>query len=226
MDATFLMSNMMPQAPDVNRKSWEHLESYCRDQARKGQELYIVAGPAGKGGVGSAGEREFIRAKGGKIVVPSRCWKVVLVLPAGVTDPRRVTGANARVFAVVMPNTQGLDTNWRHYATTVSEVEKLTGYSFFGNLHADVAKELRASKPQTRAGAGADVAKEEKSPRKGGTAGQLREWVKGCIVANKKTKIYHVAGGSRYERARKSPNVIYFRDAKAAETGGYRAAKR
>jgi len=28
--ATFLMTNMMPQAPDNNRKTWENLESYCR----------------------------------------------------------------------------------------------------------------------------------------------------------------------------------------------------
>jgi hypothetical protein len=226
MDSTFLMSNMTPQAPDLNRKTWEHLESYCRDQARKGQELYLVAGPAGRGGVGSAGEREFIRAKGGKIVVPSRCWKVVLILPTGTTNPRRVTAQSARVFAAIFPNVQGLDTNWRHYATTVSEVEKLTGFTFFGNLPADVAKELRVRKPQTRAGSGAVEAKEERPTRKGETAGQLRGFEKGCVIGNKRSKVYHRPGSSGYERAKKSKNAVFFRDAKAAEVAGYRAAKR
>ena len=34
MDATFLMSNMLPQAPDLNRGPWEKMEHYCRDVAR------------------------------------------------------------------------------------------------------------------------------------------------------------------------------------------------
>jgi endonuclease G len=226
MDATFLMSNMMPQSPDLNRKTWEHVEAYCRDQARKGQELYLVAGPTGQGGVGSAGERAVLRARGGKVVVPSKCWKVVLVLPAGVTNPRRVTAQNARVFAAIFPNVQGLDTNWRNYAVPVAEVEKLTGYSFFTALPADLAKELRLRKPQTRAGSGAVEAKEERPTRKGDTAGQLRAFQKGCVIGNKRSKVYHLPGGSGYEGAKKSKNAVFFRDAKAAEAAGYRAAKR
>jgi endonuclease G, mitochondrial len=57
-DATFLMSNMIPQSPDLNRHGWAKLEEYCRSQAREGDEdLYVVAGPSGKGGTGSAGPR-------------------------------------------------------------------------------------------------------------------------------------------------------------------------
>jgi endonuclease G len=117
MDATFLMTNMAPQAPRLNRVSCEKLESYCRDQVRGGNhDLYVVAGPAGRGGTGSDGERAFLSARGGRITVPSRFWKVVLVVPPGLTDPRKVTAPSARVFAVVMPNTQGVGTNWRDYA--------------------------------------------------------------------------------------------------------------
>ena len=67
MDATFLMSNMVPQAPDLNRITWEKLESYCRDQVRDGdQVLYITAGPAGRGGVGSDGPRDTLRGSGAR----------------------------------------------------------------------------------------------------------------------------------------------------------------
>src|SRR5205085_919437 len=45
--ATFLMTNMVPQSPNNNQKAWERLESYCRDLATQGKELYIVCGPAG-----------------------------------------------------------------------------------------------------------------------------------------------------------------------------------
>src|SRR5437867_2127558 len=38
-DMTFLMSNMMPQAPDNNRITWESLETYCRTLADAGNEV-------------------------------------------------------------------------------------------------------------------------------------------------------------------------------------------
>src|ERR1700754_3631984 len=33
--ATFLMDNIIPQAPNNNQHTWEHLESYCRQQVKK-----------------------------------------------------------------------------------------------------------------------------------------------------------------------------------------------
>ncbi|HJZ58966.1 MAG TPA: DNA/RNA non-specific endonuclease, partial [Gemmataceae bacterium] len=49
--ATFVMTNIVPQAPNLNQKGWNDLEVYCRDLVwRKGQTLYIVAGPQGRGG--------------------------------------------------------------------------------------------------------------------------------------------------------------------------------
>jgi endonuclease G len=228
MDATFLMSNMIPQAPDCNRGTWEKLESYCRDQARDGEhDLYVVAGPAGRGGVGSEGERNFLRGSKGQIVVPAKCWKVVLMVPAGTIDPRKVTSEQARVFSVIMPNAQGLKKDWREYAVPVKDVETLTGYTFFGNLPADVAKDLRSRKPETRAVRGKSEAKAEKPAEKGDAKGlELAEFKEGCVVANRKSKIYHVPSGQGYRQAQKSKNAVFFKDAKDAEKAGYRAAKR
>jgi endonuclease G len=214
MDATFLMTNMAPQAPDLNRKTWEKLEAYCRDQAREGgKELYIVAGPAGQGGIGSAGEREFLAARGGKIVVPAKCWKVVLVLPAGASDPRKVTSETCRVFAVIMPNKQGLAHDWRDFAVPVKDVETLTGFKFFTTLPAVVAKDLRERKPETRA-------------KKGESGGALSAFEKGCVIGNRRSKVYHVPGSTGYEKAKESKNAIFFKTEKDAEAAGYRAAKR
>ena len=33
---TFLMSNMIPQTPELNRGPWKFLEEYCRKLAKKG----------------------------------------------------------------------------------------------------------------------------------------------------------------------------------------------
>jgi endonuclease G len=38
--ATFLMTNMVPQAPQNNRETWDNLESYCRKLVGEGNELY------------------------------------------------------------------------------------------------------------------------------------------------------------------------------------------
>jgi endonuclease G len=225
MDATFLMDNMIPQAPNLNRGTWEKLELYSRDQVRDGEEiLYIVAGPAGRGGTGSDGYRVDLPAAGGKITVPAKCWKVVLCVPAGVTDPKRLTAAQARVFAVVMPNQQGLSTDWRSYAVPVADVERLTGYRFFTHLAPGVARELRSRKPETRAKASPRTTAKGKEPKGAGL--ELPAFQPGCVVGNKKTKNYHVPGNVGYERAKTSKNVVFFKNAQDAEKAGYRAVKR
>lgn len=227
MDATFLMTNMVPQAPDLNRRTWEKLESYCRDQVRdRGHDLYIVAGAAGRGGIGSDGARTTLRGAKGEIVVPSKCWKVVLIVSAGTADPRKVTATEARVFAVIVPNTQELTPDWRDYAVTVKEVEKLTGYIFFGGLPRDVAQQLEARPPQTRDRAtkpGPKVTTRKTTREKGL---ELATFEKDCIVANHKTKKYHVPGGRYYESGRKSKNAVFFKNAEDAKKAGYTPASR
>jgi endonuclease G len=214
MDATFLMTNMVPQAPDLNQKTWEKLEVYCRDQARDDKELYILAGPAGRGGVGDKGSRTYLPARGGKILVPAKCWKVVLILPPGTTHPKKVTAEAGRAFAVIMPNIQGLDPDWRKYSVMVRDVEKLTGYTFFSNMAPDVAKELK-TRTDVRA-----------KPTPKGKDGVLPAFVKGCVIGNKKSKVYHVPGGRSYEVARKSKNAIFFKTAEDAKRAGYKPASR
>lgn len=130
--ATFVMTNMMPQAPDNNQGPWEELESYSRTLAQAGNEMYIYAGGAGQGGVGSNGAANTVAA--GHVVVPAVTWKVIVVLPNGDNDADRV-GKTTRVIAVIMPNTQGIRTTpWRNFRTNVRQVERLTGLNFFTNV--------------------------------------------------------------------------------------------
>jgi endonuclease G len=150
-EATFYMNNMVPQSPDNNRKTWERLETYCRRLVRRGNELYIVAGPAGRGGWGENGFKTSLKARQGDILVPGKTWKVVLVLPEGVTDPQKVT-VEARTIAVIVPNIQGLDTSWRTYRCSVAHVEQLTGYTFFSNVPEEVAKVIKVRQGDVKKG--------------------------------------------------------------------------
>jgi endonuclease G len=130
--ATFLMSNMIPQAPDNNQQTWNFMEMDLRNIATSGSELYIVAGGAGTGGSGSNGGVTTTIA-GGKVTVPAFTWKVALVLPQGDNDISRVD-CGTRTIAVIVPNTQGTNPDWETYLTTVDAVEALTGYDFFSEL--------------------------------------------------------------------------------------------
>jgi DNA/RNA endonuclease G (NUC1)/fibronectin type 3 domain-containing protein len=130
--ATFLMTNMIPQAPDNNQGPWANLEGDLR-LLLPGDELYIVSGPAGQGGTGSNGFANTIA--GGNVVVPSSTWKCALVLPkASGNDVARVT-ASTRTICVIMPNIQGIrNDDWHIYLKSVDQVETLSGYDLFANV--------------------------------------------------------------------------------------------
>lgn len=140
--ATFLMTNILPQAPDNNQGVWVQLEEYSRDLARQGKELYIVAGGHSTGGEGKNGKASQLK---GKISVPATMWKVILVID----DPTKgLAGVNAstRMIAVIMPNMQGRSGKWQDFCTTVGDVEKLTGYNFFTNVPPDIQKQIESKK--------------------------------------------------------------------------------
>ena len=142
--ATFLMTNMMPQAPGNNQGPWANLEDYCRSLISGGNELYIIAG-----GVGT----------GGKVTVPEYTWKVIMVLPVGDNDVSRVD-ANTRTIAIIMPNVDSVrPDSWQKYLATVDQVEALTGYDFFSNVPVDIQASIESrldaasnTAPQTVAG--------------------------------------------------------------------------
>lgn len=139
--ATFLMTNMVPQAPNNNQIVWENLESYCRDLAKKGSELYIISGPAGEGGASAKGT--FTILKSG-VVVPKYVWKIALVLPNGNDDISRIM-ASTRVIAVVIPNNQECSKYpWTNYRVSVDSIENLTGYDFFKNVPKDIQDAIEA----------------------------------------------------------------------------------
>ncbi|MGF1533095.1 MAG: DNA/RNA non-specific endonuclease [Bernardetiaceae bacterium] len=140
--ATFLMTNIFPQAPNNNRGPWRELEEYARRLVEQGNELYIIAGMYGHGGTGSNGGRtKYLANK--KIYVPAQAWKVILVLPEGENDLQRIN-ANTRVIAIDMPNQQNVaNTQWQDYAVSVDELERRTGYDFFSALPNALQKQLQ-----------------------------------------------------------------------------------
>ncbi|MDF2388951.1 DNA/RNA non-specific endonuclease [Nostoc ellipsosporum NOK] len=141
--ATFLMTNMIPQAPDNNQGPWANLETYCRDLVvNQGKELYIISGGYGSGGTGSNGTRYTIA--NGNIQVPARTWKVIVVLDTPGSGASGVT-TNTRVIAVDMPNSQGIRSdNWKTYRVSVDSIESNTGYNFLSNVSTSIQSVIEA----------------------------------------------------------------------------------
>ena len=141
--ATFLMSNMIPQAPNNNQITWNNFEAYCRTLLNQGNELYIVSGGYGSGGTGSLGGITYTIANGA-ITVPSRVWKAVVVLPIGSNDAARVS-SSTRVIAIDVPNTQTASSQpWQNYRTTVDNIEAQTGLNLFSLVADSVQASIEA----------------------------------------------------------------------------------
>lgn len=135
---TFLMDNMMPQAPDNNEVTWSGFEAYCRAQVQSTNkyEMLIICGPSG-----------FNGAKintNGYVAIPQYTWKVAVVLPFGNTPAtNRITTTN-RVIAIKVPNTNGVSSSWQNFITSAAQIEVDTGLTFFTALPPAVAAALRA----------------------------------------------------------------------------------
>ena len=106
--STFLMTNMIPQAPNLNQQTWAMLEDSIRQLVYNGNEVFIIMGSYGKGGTGNNGSATAIA--NGRITVPAYVWKVIVVIPAGNQDLSRVS-ASTRVIAVNTPNINTVNRN-------------------------------------------------------------------------------------------------------------------
>jgi len=124
LSESYFYSNMSPQTPDFNRKSWAALENDLRAYVYREQvPLYVVTG-----GVLTP-DLPLIERSIQKIAIPQFFWKVALDLE------------NKRAIGFLMPN-QLADYPTEHYATTIDEIEQLTGIDFYAALADDLEQVL------------------------------------------------------------------------------------
>jgi endonuclease G len=121
----------MPQAPQNNQGPWADLENYSRTFL-PGNEVYIICGSYGIGGIGSNNVVTNTLDQG-RITVPNRTWKVIVILPVGDNDVARIS-TTTRVIAVDMPNTNLITQEWGAFRTSVDAIEAATGYDLLSKL--------------------------------------------------------------------------------------------
>jgi endonuclease G, mitochondrial len=162
--ATFILSNIVPQAPANNQGLWAQLEEHARALMREGNELYIISG--GSGSLGTLA--------GGRLNIPAHVWKVILVLPAGGgDDAARITSAT-EVIAIWTPNDDSVEGRaWQDFQTTAGCIEERTGLDFFAVVDDTVEQIIE--------GAGCDGAAGGQ-PSSGGAAPQGPPIFAGCAI--------------------------------------------
>ncbi|MDQ6828947.1 MAG: DNA/RNA non-specific endonuclease, partial [Gemmatimonadota bacterium] len=96
--ATFLLTNILPQAAENNQGPWSQFENYLNDLVRTGgKEVYVIAG-------GEFGAAPPTLKNEGKVAIPDYTFKIAVILPAGQGLANVHSVSDLQVIAVRMPN--------------------------------------------------------------------------------------------------------------------------
>jgi len=128
---TFLMSNIIPQTPHVNRYIWRDLEwRVSRRYGRYFGEVWVVTGPV---------FTEPIKRLSSGVPIPSGYYKII-------ADE---TGDQLRVMAFLVNSRCPPYTRIKSRLVSIDELEALTGLDFFPDLEKAAQAELE-SRPAGR----------------------------------------------------------------------------
>lgn len=125
MKESFYLTNICPQNHSLNSGGWKRLEEKVRAWADRDSAIIVISGPLLDGPVS--------RLASG-VAVPTGFFKVVL---APFVSP-------VRAIAFVYKN-EGGQKKVELQATSVDEVEQLTGFDFFSSLPDDIETEIEKS---------------------------------------------------------------------------------
>jgi len=135
---TFLMSNMSPQAPAMNRQIWRFLEQAVRELAAKERyiEVYAICGPLFNIGdpIEVIGEN--------RVVVPDAYFKSVLAETARANTRR----SQLEMWTFAIPN-KGTDQPLESFIVPTLDVEKWAGLSLWDRLEGMDSERLKTLTP-------------------------------------------------------------------------------
>jgi endonuclease G len=128
-EETFLMSNILPQDPDLNQGPWRELEAALADRAAPAcEEIWVTVGPAYLGGT---------RRLSSGSAVPDAFWMVVA--------DETALGPRLQAFLMSQSTPRGAD--FRRYVTSVDRVERAARLDLFHELPDAEEERLEAETP-------------------------------------------------------------------------------
>ncbi|WP_227367606.1 DNA/RNA non-specific endonuclease [Halomonas sp. M20] len=127
---TFLMSNISPQRPDLNRKLWQRLEEVIIDHfVPRFGVVEVITGP-----VFPADFMDNVFNRVGLVEVPQAFYKIIVV-----------PSKQPKALAFLMPQTVQGNEPLDRYLVSIDEIEARTGLDFFSLLPDDVETGLESS---------------------------------------------------------------------------------
>ena len=133
---TYYATNSTPQIQNkFNGGIWQQLESGVRNIAATTDTVYVVTGAI----LQTAGNHEAItwitpKSDSKRCPVPNYYYKALLKVRRDASN--KVT--SAMTIGFWMEHREYSNDNYTNYATSVAEIERLTGFDFFANLPADI----------------------------------------------------------------------------------------
>lgn len=112
----FTLANMVPENHNHNAGIWASIEGATRFIAKKQGEIYVITGPIFEG--------TKIQRINGRVLVPTKLFKVIYVPSLNQAAAYITLNAPGNNYDVI----------------SITELEKLTGISFFPQLSVDVKK--------------------------------------------------------------------------------------
>ncbi|KAL1006417.1 hypothetical protein UPYG_G00072110 [Umbra pygmaea] len=138
MAETFYLSNIVPQNYENNAGYWNRLEMYCRDLAKRFDDVWVISGPLALPEYGVDGKKTVCYKLLGKddVAVPTHLFKVILVGNKPVSENLAKNQFDGLALgAFVVPNQPiGFERPLTDFQVSLSELEKMSGLVFFPKM--------------------------------------------------------------------------------------------
>lgn len=138
MASTYIVSNLTPQTPNLNRGAILNLEKAVREWAEHHGELYVIIGPIfdNNGDMIADAKWSGPVIGEGKIPVPSHFFRIVL---------RASENGEISALSFIHPNQPDVDrkASISEFQVDINSVERATGLEFFPSLSESESAELK-----------------------------------------------------------------------------------
>ncbi|MGZ0655367.1 DNA/RNA non-specific endonuclease [Coraliomargarita sp. W4R53] len=128
---TFLMSNIVPQRPELNQGPWKEIEQIVANRYLKDyQEVWVITGPIYRGS---------IQRLSSGVAIPAAFYKIIVdvVEPSGV-----------RALALILEQDVADSSKMSRHLVTIDQVEAATGLDFLSLLEDSAEAVLEADLPK------------------------------------------------------------------------------
>lgn len=128
---SFLMTNISPQTPKLNRQFWQRLEEVeAKHFTKLADKIWVITGPVFTGSV----ER---LSSSWRVEIPDAFYKMYIT-EAKPNQP-------SKVLAFLVPQNVKGNEPLTQFVTRIDDIEALTGLDFFRDFNDDIENRLEAS---------------------------------------------------------------------------------